>query len=251
MKEEIEHVTQEGVNDHAVAAAGRRWCSVGRATPRRCASRRWIGPPARWCSKPGTERDIECDLIVSAIGQGADFTGFEFANNGKGAAAADGFFRSPARPGVFVGGDAIKPHLLTTAIGHGWKAAVSIDRYVTRRRVAQPAQGERAPFQPAGEVEGSWGRPPRNTITFKAEAPIAPPTRCTISKIARDSQIIPADELFLAHFDYTPRESPHRGKYRRQQRPGQFRAAPSDVDRSRGAGRSGSLHELRHVLRMQ
>jgi NADPH-dependent glutamate synthase beta subunit-like oxidoreductase len=34
---------------------------------------------------PGTEEDIEADLIVSAIGQAVDFTGLEVLNNGKGA----------------------------------------------------------------------------------------------------------------------------------------------------------------------
>ena len=87
--------------------------------------------------KPGTERDIECDLIVSAIGQGADFTGLEVLDNGKGAAAADAYQSSPKRKGVFVGGDVIKPHLLTTAIGHAWIASQSIGHYLK----AEPQPG--------------------------------------------------------------------------------------------------------------
>ena len=50
--------------------------------------------------KEGTERDIECELIVSAIGQAPDFKGLEFIDNGKGGAAADAFQRAPKRPGV-------------------------------------------------------------------------------------------------------------------------------------------------------
>jgi NADPH-dependent glutamate synthase beta subunit-like oxidoreductase len=37
---------------------------------------------------PGTEEDIEADLIVSAIGQAVDFSGLEVLNNGKGAIAS-------------------------------------------------------------------------------------------------------------------------------------------------------------------
>ena len=32
----------------------------------------------------GTEKDIECDLIVAAIGQKGDLTGFEDFDNGRG-----------------------------------------------------------------------------------------------------------------------------------------------------------------------
>jgi NADPH-dependent glutamate synthase beta subunit-like oxidoreductase len=33
-------------------------------------------------------------------------------------------------PGLFCGGDVIRPHLLTTAIGHGGIAADGIDRHL-------------------------------------------------------------------------------------------------------------------------
>ncbi|MEO8103443.1 MAG: NAD(P)-binding protein, partial [Betaproteobacteria bacterium] len=67
----------------------------------------------------GTEEDIPADLIVSAIGQAVDFTGLEEFNNGKGAVAADRNYQVTGKAGIFVGGDIIRPHLLTTAIGHG------------------------------------------------------------------------------------------------------------------------------------
>ena len=143
-----------------------------RATPRRSASARWIGPAARWRSSEGTERDIECDLIVSAIGQAPDFKGLELIDNGKGAAAADAYHRSPKRPGVFVGGDVIKPHLLTTAIGHAWIASESIDHYLRGRDQHKSAEGERASFRPAREAQGSWAANLPSTITSKQAAPI-------------------------------------------------------------------------------
>ena len=80
--------------------------------------------------KPGTEFDIPADLIVSAIGQAVDFTGLDGFDNGRGLMTADKNYQVPNRPGFFVGGDVLLPHLLTTAIGHGSIAAESIDIYL-------------------------------------------------------------------------------------------------------------------------
>lgn len=81
-------------------------------------------------SIPGTEYVIETDLIVSAIGQFGDLgEGLESLNNGRGFIEADPYYQVKGRKGHFVAGDIIRPHLLTTAIGHGAVAADTIDRY--------------------------------------------------------------------------------------------------------------------------
>jgi NADPH-dependent glutamate synthase beta subunit-like oxidoreductase/Pyruvate/2-oxoacid:ferredoxin oxidoreductase delta subunit len=80
--------------------------------------------------KAGTERDIPADLIVSAIGQMVDFTGLEEFNNNRGLIKPDANYRFPGKKHIFVGGDVIKPHLLTTAIGHASIAADGIDAYL-------------------------------------------------------------------------------------------------------------------------
>ena len=127
-KMELEHVTQEGVQIlPCLIPIEVILDTPGHAKALRVAEVDWTG--GKMTVKPGTERDIECDLIVSAIGQAADFTGMEALGNGKGAAAADAYQRSPKCDGVFVGGDVIKPHLLTTAIGHAWIASQSIGHY--------------------------------------------------------------------------------------------------------------------------
>ncbi|WP_029008518.1 NAD(P)-binding protein [Azospirillum halopraeferens] len=77
----------------------------------------------------GTEFEIACDLIVSAIGQKGDMTGLEALDNGRGFINADKLLRVPGHKKHFVGGDIVRPHLLTTAIGHGRIAAESIDRF--------------------------------------------------------------------------------------------------------------------------
>ncbi len=82
----------------------------------------------------GSEEDIPADLVVSAIGQAVDFNGLESLNNGKGGINADKNYQVQSQPGMFVGGDVVRPHLLTTAIGHGAIAADGIDRFLPARR---------------------------------------------------------------------------------------------------------------------
>ena len=80
---------------------------------------------------PETERTIEADLIVVAIGQGGNLEGLEELDNGRGLIDSDGFYQVKDRPGHFVAGDIIRPHLLTTAIGQAAVAANSIDLYLS------------------------------------------------------------------------------------------------------------------------
>ena len=93
----------------------------------------WVDGEMR--PREGEEFDIECTLIVGATGQSADFGGFDDFDNGKGRMDADKVYQVPNKPGHFVGGDAIEPHLLTTAIGHASIAAEGIDRYVRNQEI--------------------------------------------------------------------------------------------------------------------
>lgn len=87
--------------------------------------------------KPGTEFDLEADLIVSAIGQTGDLQGMEALDNGKGLIAADKFYQVPKHQGLFACGDIIRPHLLTTVIGQGSIAADSIDRFLAHKEMVK------------------------------------------------------------------------------------------------------------------
>ena len=78
----------------------------------------------------GTEFEIRADLVVSAIGQGGDLVGIEEMGNERALIDADKFFQVPERPGHFVAGDIVRPHLLTTAIGQAGIAADSIDNFL-------------------------------------------------------------------------------------------------------------------------
>ncbi len=80
----------------------------------------------------GTEFDIECDLIVAAIGQAGDLSDLEEFDNGHGLMDSDAFYQMPGKPGHFVAGDIVRPHLLTTAIGQASIAAESIHHYISQ-----------------------------------------------------------------------------------------------------------------------
>ncbi|MBT4589945.1 MAG: NAD(P)-binding protein [Rhodospirillaceae bacterium] len=126
---ELTSIIAEGVEIHeSLAPLEVILDADGRATALRVV-------PVDWSSgemvvKEGEEFNIDCTLIVSATGQAGDFAGLEEFDNGKGLMDADSFFQVPGKPGHFVGGDVINPHLLTTAIGHASIAVEGIDRYL-------------------------------------------------------------------------------------------------------------------------
>ena len=99
----------------------------GRAIALRVAQFEMVGKETKILA--GTEMDISGDLIVSAIGQAVDFTGLESFNNNNGLIRADKNYRFPNKPNIFVAGDVIRPHLLTTAIGHARICAEGIDAF--------------------------------------------------------------------------------------------------------------------------
>lgn len=152
----------------------------------------------------GTEYEIECDLIVSAIGQGGDLSGLEELDNGRGLIDADKYYQLPERPGHFVAGDIIRPHLLTTAIGQASIAASSIDLYFSDTEIKKRPkvdvhhfnllqklnEARLAPEQYDHSQE--WGTSSANFAVHNYEDRSA-------------HEIIPSDELFLAHFQYTER----------------------------------------------
>lgn len=147
----------------------------------------------------GTEFEIEADLIVSAIGQGGNMEGLEELDNGRGLIDSDGFYQVKERPGHFVAGDIIRPHLLTTAIGQASVAANTIDLYL---------RGEELSKRPKVDVNHF------NLMEKLEESNLAPAICEPVEKRGTDSadyavhnyedrsafEIAAADELFLGHW---------------------------------------------------
>jgi NADPH-dependent glutamate synthase beta subunit-like oxidoreductase/Pyruvate/2-oxoacid:ferredoxin oxidoreductase delta subunit len=151
----------------------------------------------------GTEKDLPADLIVSAVGQAIDFTGLEEFNNGKGGVGADKNYQVAGKPGVFAGGDVIRPHLLTTAIGHGAIAADGIDQFVAGHELGRRPKIDVHTFDLMRKYV-------EKGVAFEE---VKEPLRGTdASKGAvhnfdnrSDRFVIPHEDLFLGHFSYVAR----------------------------------------------
>jgi NADPH-dependent glutamate synthase beta subunit-like oxidoreductase len=91
--------------------------------------------PVDWSSgkmQPNGEPfDIDCALIVAATGQTGDYDGIDGIANEWNQIDAERSMQVKGKPGHFVAGDAINPHLLTTAVGQASIAAQGIDKYLT------------------------------------------------------------------------------------------------------------------------
>ena len=174
----------------------------GRATALRVIKVDWTD--GKMTEIEGSEHDIECDLIVPAVGQSGDLTGLEAFDNGRGLVDADKFYQVPDKPGYFACGDIVRPHLLTTAIGQAAVAVDSIDRYLANEELDR---------RPKVDVHHF------NLLEKLRETRLAPEAYNHVQDWGTDSagyavhnyedrsqqEIIPHDMLYLGHFPYTAR----------------------------------------------
>ena len=209
-KAEVEHAQSEGI---AIMGG---WMPVavitgadGRATALRVAQceAKMAGGKLDIKRIEGTEKDLPADLIVSAVGQAVDFAGLEVFNNGKGGISADKNYAVQGKPGTFAGGDVIRPHLLTTAIGHGAIAADGIDQFLAgvepgrRPKIDVHSFDLMRKYVEKGVQVGKIEEPLRGTDKAK-DAVHNFDNRS-------DRYVIAHDELFLGHFQYTLRNKRH------------------------------------------
>ncbi|RVT52398.1 NAD(P)-binding protein [Rubrivivax albus] len=205
-KHEVEHALGEGITIRGsmvplAVVVG----ADGRATGLKVAQceAKLVGGRLEIKPVEGTEEVIEADLIVSAIGQAVDFSGLEALNNGKGAINADKNYQVAGQTGMFCGGDVIRPHLLTTAIGHGAIAAEGIHRFL---------QGEALDKRPKIDVH-SFDLMRKLVEKGLPVGSIEEPLRGTDTSTGAvhnfdnrsDRYVIPHKDLFLGHFNYTER----------------------------------------------
>jgi NADPH-dependent glutamate synthase beta subunit-like oxidoreductase/Pyruvate/2-oxoacid:ferredoxin oxidoreductase delta subunit len=154
----------------------------------------------------GTEFDIECDLVVSAIGQGGDLGGLDEFNNGKGLIDADKFYQVPGKEGHFVAGDIIRPHLLTTAIGQASVAAESIEHYLNQEEQSKRPKVDKHHFKLLEKLRES-GHAPEAFDANKGDQRGTDGAKYAVHNFEDRSmaEIIPHTRLFLGHFAFTPR----------------------------------------------
>ena len=155
--------------------------------------------------RQGTEFEIECDVIVSAIGQMGDMAGLEELDNGNGFISTNKIFNVTDKEAHFAGGDIIRPHLLTTAIGQGRVAADSINNFLGGIQVDKRPKVDVFHFNLLNELAQRELKPENFDHT---------PTRGTSEdnfavhnyEDRSGTQVIPHDEMFLGHFEYDARK---------------------------------------------
>ena len=147
---------------------------------------------------------IDADLIVSAIGQTGDLEGMESFDNGRGLINADRNFQVPQKPGYFVCGDIVRPHLLTTAIGQASIAIDSIDAYLAHQELHKRPKVDVHHFDLMEKLEET-GLSPKETAEGEIRGTSESDFAVHNYEDRSFAEIIPSDQLFLGHFEYTPR----------------------------------------------
>ncbi|GAB1234749.1 NAD(P)-binding protein [Ferrigenium sp. UT5] len=205
-KHEIEQAQAEGITiTGGLAPVGIVRDASGRATALRViqCEAKFVGGKLEIKNVEGSERDLPADLIVSAIGQAVDFTGLEAFNNGKGAVTADRNYVVSGQSGVFAGGDVIRPHLLTTAIGHGSIAADGIHNFLLGIDL------EKRPKIDAHQFDLMRKMAEKGLEIKETHEPLRGTCNSNVAVHNFDNRsdryIIPHDKLFLGHFGFTPR----------------------------------------------
>ena len=156
----------------------------------------------------GTEYEIECDLVVSAIGQGGDLSeGLESLDNGRGLIDADAYYQVPNRKGHFVAGDIIRPHLLTTAIGQASIASESIDHFLKQEEQKKRPKVDVHHFELLKKLHEANLDPDAFDADERGDMRGTANGNWAVHNYEDRSsaEIIASDRLFLGHFPYTPR----------------------------------------------
>ncbi len=149
--------------------------------------------------RAGTEFEIDCDMVVSAIGQLGDLAGLEELDAGNGFIATDRLYRVKDREQHFAGGDIVRPHLLTTAIGQGRIAADSIDHFLAGRPLDRRPKVDVHHFSLLAELEQRSLEPAAyEHVATRGTSAAAFAVHNYEDRSA--TQIIPHEALFLGHF---------------------------------------------------
>ncbi|MCB1759034.1 MAG: NAD(P)-binding protein [Gammaproteobacteria bacterium] len=154
----------------------------------------------------GTERVLEADLIVAAIGQGGDMAGIEEIANDRNLIDADKFFQVPGKVGHFVAGDIIRPHLLTTAIGQASIAADSIDAFLKQQELAKRPKVDVHHFDLLRKLHEA-GLDPESFDVNTGDLRGTSAAKFAVHNYEdrSEQEVIGSSELFLGHFSYVAR----------------------------------------------
>lgn len=175
----------------------------GRARALRMVECQWVDGNPEPVS--GTEYDIECDLVVAAIGQGGDLTGLESLDNGRGHIDADANYQVKGRTGHFVAGDIIRPHLLTTAIGQAAVAAEAIGAFLDGAAPDRRPKVDVHHFDLLAKLRET-GQDPVECEPVELRGTDQANYAIHNYEDRSAKEIVPADQLFLGHFGQVARQ---------------------------------------------
>jgi NADPH-dependent glutamate synthase beta subunit-like oxidoreductase/Pyruvate/2-oxoacid:ferredoxin oxidoreductase delta subunit len=134
IKEEVEEAIKEGIKVEFLAAPVGFRKEGDRVVAMRAIRMELGEPDASGRRRPvpieGSEFEIPASAVISAVSQAPEFAGFETLIDGKDWIRVDDQGATKVE-GIWAGGDVTKLDLVTTAVGHGRRAAEAIDRKFT------------------------------------------------------------------------------------------------------------------------
>ena len=156
----------------------------------------------------GSEFELDCELLVSAIGQrGNLIEGLDAMDNGHGFIDADKNYQVPGKAGHFVAGDIVRPHLLTTAIGQAAIAVESIDHYLQHQDLGKRPKVDVHHFNLLQKLRETGLEPEGFNVAERGDMRGTSSGNWAVHNYEDRSkyEIIPSTKLFLGHFPFTPR----------------------------------------------
>ncbi len=182
-EEEIEDALAEGVKIEYLAAPVAFEARAGRVAAVKVIRMELGEPDASGRRRPlpveGSEYLIECDGVLSAIGQTPDLDFLEPKNElavtDRGRLEVDPVTLETSLPGVFAGGDAVLgPASAIQAVAMGRQAAESIDRYLRgqdlhqgRERPSDPVRPDASGVAPAPRARAAHASPAERIQDFR------------------------------------------------------------------------------------
>ncbi len=160
---EIDAASDEGVEMIFLSTPVAIIARNGRIEALRCVRMELGEPDASGRRRPmtikGSEYDLGCAFVISAIGQDIDLDSIDkesgLAITPQKAISVDGSFAASI-PGVFAGGDVITgPAVAIDAIAHGRAAALAMDQYMRAGRTSSPAWDFLSSKEAFGEIQES------------------------------------------------------------------------------------------------
>jgi NADPH-dependent glutamate synthase beta subunit-like oxidoreductase len=134
IEHEVDEALAEGINIEFLAAPIGFRREGDRVVAMRAIRMELGEPDASGRRRPvpieGSEFELPASAVISAVSQSPDFSGFESLIEGKDWIKVNSEGKTKA-DGIWAGGDATTLDLVTTAVGHGRRAAEAIERSFT------------------------------------------------------------------------------------------------------------------------